>query len=94
MTDRKNPAEEPHGRNTANPAGSPKTKQVARGWAAMTERIWQACPVCGGRGFVSAGFYSPGSQTVSLRSEKCRTCDGRTVIPVGQPFDALNGGGE
>jgi hypothetical protein len=31
-------AQEPHGRNTANPVGSPKTKQVARGRAAMTDR--------------------------------------------------------
>lgn len=60
----------------------------------MTERIWQACPVCGGRGFVPAGFYSPGQHALSTNAEKCRTCDGRTVIPVGQPFDAGAGDGD
>ena len=41
------------------------------------------CPVCGGKGTVSAGFYSvpPGSSTNAM-PETCRSCDGRGYVVV------------
>jgi DnaJ-class molecular chaperone len=42
------------------------------------------CPVCGGRGFVSVGFYqsvmSPCYWTSSIGTEPCRSCGGTGVI--------------
>lgn len=44
---------------------------------------WQKCPICEGRGFVMAGFYTtlPGCQSYSTNtSEICRTCYGTGTI--------------
>lgn len=43
------------------------------------------CPVCGGRGFVTCGFYSSqtydgSSVTNSNSTEVCRSCNGRGII--------------
>lgn len=41
------------------------------------------CPVCNGRGFVMAGFYSSftGEFTTSaIEQETCRTCNGSGII--------------
>lgn len=50
-------------------------KEVAKtGQSAM----WQACPVCGGRGSLPCGFY--GVQGPDTAAERCRTCNGKTII--------------
>jgi DnaJ-class molecular chaperone len=51
---------------------------------------WQACPVCGGRGFVPAGFYSFGGHLHATNAERCRTCRGETMVrcPVAPGADA------
>ena len=40
------------------------------------------CPVCCGRGFVDANFYSCFSSNSSGSPEKCRSCDGKGYIVV------------
>ena len=45
----------------------------------------QRCPICYGKGIVSAGFYStPGFQwsTTSASPEKCRSCNGMGVVNI------------
>jgi hypothetical protein len=53
----------------------------------------QRCPVCGGRGTVSQGFYSGQDTWVSsdTKRETCRSCDGRGIVfdptyPPAQPM--------
>jgi len=36
------------------------------------------CPVCSGKGSVSAGFYMDGG--TSAAREKCRSCNGKGVV--------------
>jgi DnaJ-class molecular chaperone len=41
------------------------------------------CPVCGGRGFVGAGFYSSAAGsavTGDTANEECRTCQGAGMV--------------
>ncbi len=44
--------------------------------------MYQKCPVCDGRGNVSAGFYHayPVNMLTSTCPETCRTCGGSGVI--------------
>lgn len=40
----------------------------------------QCCPVCGGKGFVQAGFYNGVGTTIitsTTGTEKCRSCNGK-----------------
>jgi DnaJ-class molecular chaperone len=39
-----------------------------------------ACPVCGGRGHVPAGFFSDVQASTSLNLELCRACEGKGVV--------------
>ncbi len=50
----------------------------------------ERCPVCNGNGLVPNGFYrqTTGDWTSSSATpEKCRTCDGKGYITVGDPVD-------
>jgi phage/plasmid primase-like uncharacterized protein len=40
----------------------------------------QPCPVCGGKGYVPAGFYDP--ERPGQGTETCRSCGGRQSVPV------------
>ena len=43
------------------------------------------CPVCGGRGLVPNGFYSPTywpHSTINMGDEPCRSCGGKGYIEV------------
>ena len=42
----------------------------------------QCCPVCGGRGKVQPGFYTPetGSMTTGAAWETCRSCSGSGLV--------------
>ncbi len=45
------------------------------------------CPVCGGRGFVPAGFYGePTAGSAVAKNETCRACKGRGFIPAWEVF--------
>lgn len=42
-------------------------------------RVWQSCPICGGRGSVDPTFYTGGDSS-STASVTCRTCLGKGVV--------------
>lgn len=51
----------------------------------VTNMAVYTCPVCGGRGFISCGFYSSqtydgSSVTGSTSTEVCRSCNGRGIV--------------
>lgn len=52
---------------------------MTTGWP-WIPKLPHKCPVCDGRGTVSAGFYSPGGYAWTTSPEKCRACDGTGVI--------------
>jgi hypothetical protein len=49
----------------------------------------QACPVCNGRGFVSAAHYATSgyATTGGTTDVPCRTCKGATIIPMAAPVE-------
>ena len=49
----------------------------------------EVCPVCIGRGFVQAGFYSSTSDTYITSTtgvETCHSCNGKGYVEVSEPF--------
>ena len=42
--------------------------------------VAQACPVCGGRGWMEAGFFTGMTMATSLAPETCRPCSGTGLI--------------
>jgi len=38
------------------------------------------CPVCGGRGFVSYGFYLHGETSIFETLDQCRSCAGTGLV--------------
>ena len=53
-------------------------------WSVPVAVTPHKCPVCNGRGTVSAGFYQPEEQgrytLSSLAPETCKSCKGKGVI--------------
>lgn len=47
---------------------------------AIPSEPWQACPVCGGRGWMPHGFFTGMLSGTDVTNETCRVCGGLGMV--------------